>query len=243
MRQKRRRIRFRWGPILWVLLVANIVAGLCFSPLTAIRRVRVDGAPDWDAPRLIAIMNGLEGVPCAQVQRSKVESEVLSLPEVRSAHLSRNLFGSAVLQLGYRQAVARLRDHPNVGVSLEGVLYRSEHLAPDLPSIKLDAARDRGTVGIAESWPVVAVARLAVESRELANGQPTWIELGKGSVLCLNMGTGQVNFGSCDDMDAKLAALKRLLSKDPTYLSKVQALNLAVASAPSAIPKGIGVQN
>jgi cell division protein FtsQ len=243
MRRRYRRLKLRWGPILWVLLILNIAAGLCFSPLTAIRWVRVDGAPSWEEPRLTAIVLKLEGVPCAQVKRTEIESAVLSLPEVRSARLDRNLFGSADLRVGYRQAVARIDGSSGIGLSLEGVMFPSDHLSPDLPTVRLDPEQMHPGLGIAANWPIVAVARLAVKAREIADRKPLVIELGKGSVLCLNMGAGQVNFGSCDDMDAKLTVLKRLLSQDPNYLSRVKTLDLALASAPTAVPKTSGDQN
>lgn len=223
-------------------MVINVVLGLCLSPLTAIRTVRVDGAPSWDQPRIARILTRLEGVPCALVPRASLESQVLSLPEMRSAHLDRNPLGRAVLHVGYRQAVARLADRRDVGISIEGVIYPSRHLPPDLPTVSLDPGLLRPELGIAVTWPVVAVARLAVRSREISGGKPVSIELGKGSSLCLNMEAGQVNFGSCDDMDAKLAAVIKRLNEDPAYWSKYKVLNVAVASSPSAIPRGVGVQ-
>jgi hypothetical protein len=50
------------------------------------------------------------------------------------------------------------------------------------------------------------------------------------------MGAGQVDFGSCDDMDGKLATLRRILTKNPAYLSRIKSLNLAVASIPAEVP-------
>ncbi len=229
-------MRIRWAPVLWLLLISNVIAGLLYSPLTSIRRVRAEGAPRWDEERLASILEPLKGVPCAQIRAAEVESAALSDPEVRSARFDRNLFGSAVLSVGYRQPVAALAGHPNVVLARDGILYRCLHIPAGLPTIRIDAEHPSPDLTLALDWPAVEVARLALRARGLANGRSMAIELGKDGSVCLNMGAGQVDFGSCDDMDAKLAVLRRILSKDPAYLSRVKSLNLAVASAPTAVP-------
>jgi hypothetical protein len=231
------RTKPRMAPLFAVLLVVNVVAALLYSPLTALRRVRIEGAPDWDQDRLQRIADGLQGIPCAQINPHRVESEAMQEPEVRSAHLARNLFGSAALQVGYRQPVASLAGEPGVALSIEGVPFYSRHLPPDLPVVKLDEQSPVGMRLIAESWPVVTVAQLAVKAGDIFKGRSVEIELGKGNTLCLNMGAGQVVFGPCYDVESKLATLQRLLARDPALLTKVQSLNLSVPSLPSSVPK------
>jgi cell division septal protein FtsQ len=242
MRRRFKRSKPRWGPVFALLLAVNLTLALLFSPLTAIRRVRIEGAPDWDRDRLESLVQGLKGVPCAQINAYRVESDAMQEPQVRSAHFARNLFGSAVLEVGYRQPVAVLAGEPGVAISIEGVPFQSGHLPPDLPVVKIDGEGPVGMRTLAETWPVVSVARLAVKAGIIFRGQSLSIELGKGNSVCLNMGAGQVVLGSCNDIDAKLAALEKLLAQKPALLSEVQSLNLSVPTSPSAVPRSAGVK-
>ena len=242
MRRRFKRSKPRWGPIFAVILAANMVLALLFSPLTALRKVRVEGAPDWDQTRLEGLMSRLKGVPCAMINPYRVESDAMQEPQVRSARFARNLFGSAVLEVGYRQPVAVLADERGVAISIEGVPFECRHLPDGLPVVKIDGEKPIGMRTIAETWPVVPVARLAVKASILFRGEPLSIELGKGNAVCLNMGAGQVILGSCNDIDAKLAALEKLLAQKPALLSEVQSLNLSVPTSPSAVPRSAGVK-
>ena len=225
-----------------MLIAANLTAALLFSPLTALRKVRVDGAPDWDRDRLQGITEQLKGIPCAQINARRVESDAMQDPQVRSAHFSRNLFGSAVLQVGYRQAVAVLDGEPDVALSIEGVPFHSGHLPPNLPVVKIDGQKPVGIRLIAESWPVLAIAGLAVKATSMFRGQSLEIELGKGNILCLNIGAEQVVFGSCDNVESKLMALQKLLTRYPALLTKVQSVNLSFPSSPSVVAKPAGAK-
>jgi cell division septal protein FtsQ len=224
MPRKRKRISVRPKPIFGLLLGVNVVVGLLWSPLTALREVRIRGAAAWDQARLQMIAESVKGIPCAQVNSHDVESQVLQDSEVKTARFSRNLFGSAVLSVDYREPVAVLDQQPDVALSTDGVTFFSRHLPPNLPVVKIDGENPMGSALIAGSWPVQTVAKLAVQMGAIFKGRSLQIELGKGQVLCLNMGAEQVVFGSCDDIDSKVAALQSQLAKDPQLLDKYQSL-------------------
>ncbi|HEY0867424.1 MAG TPA: hypothetical protein VGE01_08600 [Fimbriimonas sp.] len=237
MRQKRKRTRVRLGPFLWLLLVVNTAAGLLFSPITSIARVWVDGAKPFDQPRLSRILGGLQGVPCALVKPREVESAVMSLPEVRSAELTRNIFGSARLTVRYRRPVARVRNTDNLALTIDGVLYPANELPEELPILELPRGEPHVYATIAAPWRSVAIADLAVRARESWPKEPLLIQVDDRGSVCLNIGTGRVVLGSPTDLGKKLGILQERLEKNPAELSNVAEINLTAPENPSIIRK------
>jgi len=219
--------------ILWVLLVVNVVLGLLYSRITAIRKVRVEGAYSWDQPRLEKIAQGLKGIPCAQINPNRVGSDVMADPDVYGVDLDRNLFGSAVIRLSYRNPVAMLADEKGVAITIDGLEYPSEHLDPALPKIKLQATDVKPDMTLAGPLNLAAIAKLVAKSEEIAGGLPISVEVGDGREVCLNIGTGRVKLGSSDGLDAKMSLLKDQLKKDPNMFSRVEEINLTVPSVPT----------
>src|SRR5947207_2729037 len=125
MARKSKRRAINWGPAFGAALFANVVLGLLFSPLTSVRRIRVIGAQMHDAQRLANLAQGLRGVPFMLVPATNLESSALAPRDVYNASLAHNLFGSAVLRIGYRQPVAILVDVPRIYLDNEGVLFGS----------------------------------------------------------------------------------------------------------------------
>ncbi|HWD38665.1 MAG TPA: hypothetical protein VG944_07435 [Fimbriimonas sp.] len=242
MRRKRRRSRLNPTPILWLLLAANVIAGMLYSPLTTVRSVRVDGAPAWDFDRLRTVAEKMKGIPCAQINPRTIESQAMAIPDVRSARLSRNLFGSAVLTVGYRTPIARIEGQKGMVLSIEGVIYHSNAVVSDLPSVKLGPQTSNPLFTIATDWPAADIANLVIKAKRIDPNAPIKIEFDAGNSLCLNMGTGRVVLGSSDDLDEKLQVLTQRLAADPNLLSKIQTLILTVAGNPQIVPNP-GVKN
>ena len=233
----KKRTRLRPAPFITIFLLINLAAGLYASRLTVIRKVRVEGAAEWDRPRLETILEGLRGVPCAQINRFRVESDTLSDSAYRSARLDRNLFGSAVLTVVYRTPVARFNNHLQLAISDEGVIFRSQHLPSDLPTLQLGDGQPATLLTLANDFPSSSIAYLAVHAQAILKPTPFRIEYGTGRGLCLNIGTGQVILGSSANLEAKLGKLQEELRSDPDYLSKIKALNLVEPKNPMTVPK------
>jgi cell division septal protein FtsQ len=237
MRSKRKRTTWRPGPLLWLLLIANVTAGLLFSPITSVTRARVDGAKPFDQERIANILSGIQGVPCAQVSPREVESLVLSLPEVRSAELTRNLFGSALLSVRYRRPILRVRNTNNLALTIDGVLYPANELGDDLPLLELPPGEPHVLATIAAPWRPVAVANLAIRAKESWPGEPIIIQVDTRGSVCLNIGTGRVVLGSPTDLDKKLEVLHERLQRNPNELQEVAELNLTAPENPSVVRK------
>lgn len=242
MRRKRRRTRPRWKPILSVLLVGNVIAGLLWSPVTSLRRVRVEGAADFDQLRIAAILADLKGVPCAQVKARNVESLVLDLPEAESAELTRNLFGGGLLRVAYHRPVARLFNQGNLALTMDGVLYEAHDLPPDLPTIQLRPDEPAPSLGLNAGWQPAQMARLAVQAKQIAPQGPVRVGFNNAGEVCLNMGSGLVVLGSLEDLDRKLQVLRDRLERNPLELSQVESLNLVAPESPSVVPKKVESQ-
>ena len=237
MRGKTKRVRLRPGPFIVLGLMASLVAGALYSPLTAVRKVRVEGAPEADRARLETLLQKLRGVPCAQVNARFLESEALQNPELRSASLSRTPFGSAVLTVRQRVAVARLDKHQGTGLTEDGVLYPSSTSLEGLPTVILPPDYRFIGLTLGNGWRVTDVAHLAVLVRVIESERPVEIDLDKGGRVCLNIDTGRVDLGACEGLDAKVARLLSILRERPDLFQTVQKLILVNIDNPAYVPR------
>ena len=237
MRRRTRRTRLRPGPFIVIGLVVNLAAGAIYSPVTAIRRVRVEGAPEADRARLIQLLQPLRGVPCLRVNPRVFESAALQNPELRSATLSRSPFGSAVLRVARRIAVARLFARPNIGLTTQGVLYAASELPGGLPLVKLPD--DTPVIGLTlgNGWRGADVAELAELVRDIPSRETVRIDIERGGRVCLNIGNGIVDLGPCRGLEAKVARLSSILRERPTLFVTVEKLNLVDVDAPTFKPR------
>lgn len=238
VRKRRRRFRPNWGAVLFVALCGNAVAGMVYSPLTAVTSVKVAGVPEWDQARVESILAKAQSIPSARLPVRALESQLLQASAVQSADLRRNLFGRAELKLQYRTPIARLSKPAGVAIDSEGAFFSVPALDSKLPTILGPAdgwERQLTTFG---SWPKARVAKLCSDVELIVPGESFSVELEAGGRLCLtNVGGADIELGPCDGLDAKLAALKGILDRDPSLLSRVRTVNLSVPEKPAMTPK------
>ena len=235
MRRRTRRVRLRPRPFLVLGLLLNLGAGLAFSPVTAIRHVRVEGAPPADRARLIELLQALRRVPCVRVDARAIEAAALQNSEIRDARLARTPFGSAVLRVVRRVPVARLNDA--TGLSDEGVAFAASEMPSGLPTVARPPGEPSVELTLGNGWPAADVARLAILVRDLAPGKPPRIILVGGGRVCLNIEGGTVDLGRLEDLEAKVARLREVLRKQPDLFATVQTLSLVRADAPAYLPR------
>lgn len=239
MGPRRPRRSLRWRPILWVLLIPNLVAGGMASVVTRVRHVAIEGAAPHDRVRLAQIVAQMQDKPVLRQDYRNLEWQVLQQPEVYSAELSVNPFGFALLRVKYRRPEIRLEDRENVVVDKEGVMYSlpPEAMPPDLPTLKLDRGLPPTLLTVAGDWPMARIAQLAPRVRELLPDKGVRIEVDDRGALCLNMGTGRVVLGSTEDLERKLTVLRQRMADDPGELSRVKELVLTQPDRPSVVPR------
>jgi cell division septal protein FtsQ len=239
MRKKPKR-SIRPAPVLWLLLVVNLLAGLLFSRITSIVHVRTVGVKEFDKARIEGILAKLKDVPCMRIDSRVVEGEVMASPDVDRAEFTRNLFGNALLNVQYRTPVAKLADVDGEALSVDGVLYQASEIPLDLPTLQLPDGGPPTLAAFAGNWQPQRLASLSVYARQHYPRIESKIEVNRRGVVCLNIGSGRVILGSCDDLDVKLKTLESRLQRNPQELDQVKELNLTSPSVPAVVPKKSG---
>lgn len=232
-KRKRRRTRIKTGPILVVAAIVVFITGIVYSPLTSLSKVSVSGAKDVDRPQINEILKTLNKIPWVMVNKRWVETNVQRIQAVDQASYSQNIFGRGHLEVTYRVPVASVKGVSAIGLDARGVMFETDVVPDGLPAvIRPDTARDL-PVAVAGGFPSGSVADLAVKTRQMFPQRKLIIWFNKQGFLCLNVDAGLVIFGSCDDLDSKLRALKDLLEQQPDLLAKVESLNLTEPSHPA----------
>lgn len=232
MPRKRKR-RLNWTPLLWLLLIANIAAGLWLSPVTSVRKLRIVGARADDRPRLEGLAQALRSQPIMAVDPHEFESLVLGSEAVRSADFRRTLFGSASLDLTYTSPVARIERTANAYLSADGAIFRSNLRYEELPRVKLHETALRPAFTAFGSTPYRAIAQIVELARQKLSEKPFVVDVDSEGAVCLNISqAAKVALGSADRLDEKFRALEGLLAERPNVLQEVVELNLTEPSRP-----------
>lgn len=230
---RRRKRRLNWTPVLWLLVLANIAAGLWLSPVTAVRKLRIEGARADDRPRLEGLAQALKALPIVTVSSREFESRVLGSEAVRSADFRRTPFGSASLVLIYRRPVAQIEGATNAYLCAEGAIFRSNLRYGKLPSVKLHVTALRPTLTAVGAAPFRAIAQIVELAQQKLSEKPFVVDVDSEGAVCLNISqAATVVLGSADRLDEKFRALEGLLAERPNMLQEVVELNLTEPSRP-----------
>ena len=204
MARKRRRRKIKAGPILWALLVVHVAVGLLFSPVTAATRVRVVGAKRSDETRIERELQQLKDKPCLSVNGRALEEQILARPDVRTAELSRNLFGRGELVMSYYEPVALVNGTKNVVLTDAGFLCATPDVATSLPMLNLPTEAWGASFGLSGVWEPRSVAEVCERSLKQGIIKNLSITVTMGGSVCLNSGvTGRVMLGAPDELDEK----------------------------------------
>lgn len=244
--RKRSGRAYRPDGFLAVGLAVNIVAGLIFSPITSITRVRVLGAEPFDRARIQGLMEGFAGRPVASLVPREIESHVTEAPEVKDVDFTRNWFGRAQLKITYRKPVAKVSGTPSLYLSDEGVLYNSRQKVGVLPNAELPQSSAPAALTFAVETPLEPLGELCARIPAPIDtaGAVALYHPEKG--LCLNTGEASalVVFGPAERLDEKLAGLSQILRENPNILRENSEVNLIVPEratrtplAPAGAPK------
>lgn len=233
MPPRRKRRRPNWGPILGLLIVANVAAGLMYSPLTEVRRIRIVGAPLWDRGRLVQAAQTLKDVPALSLNPREFETKLLAHRALLNADFRRSLFGSATLRLEYRQPVARVEGTPRLCLGREGTLFSQPNAEPGLPVLRLHPSALRPSFTLAGAWPSRQIAEL-IGQIPAPLREKLVIEVDSEGAICFNTGVGaRIRLGSAERLLEKLRTLEGLLEDEPDLLRNVIELNLTEPTRPA----------
>lgn len=235
--KSRKKTSLRAKPFLVIGLVLSLYLGITRSPLTSLRHVRIEGARDFDRPRIEAELQTIHGVPCLQVDPEVVEWRILQLPEVRNVSLSRNIFGTGLLRIAYRTPVARFNHSRRLALSDEGVVYAANELDPRLPVLEAPQGVLEPNLTLVGSWEPQRIALIAREARNIDVNEHERILITQPGRVILYIGQGQVVLGNCESLDKKFRALRDRLARNPQELSQIAELDLTLPERPTVRPK------
>jgi cell division protein FtsQ len=140
------RRRRRWRRLILLFVVALVVGAACWlvwwSPVLAVREVRVLGAQTVSADQVRDVAGVTLGTPLARVSATDVEARVDSIPVVRSVEVRYGWPDVLVLVVTERTPVAVVSEGGvHRLVDRDAVAYTSVAQAPaDLPEVKAAAA-------------------------------------------------------------------------------------------------------
>ena len=230
--RRRRKTVVNWAAVFGLLLVVNLVIASFKSPLTAVRNINLDGVRESERLQLQRVQDLVLGVPAMQLEPATVEQLFLSQSRVKKCQFSRNVFGSARLEITYRKAVA------NVGSGAlldgDGEFFSDPEQGKNLvtlvlaPSLKVTSATLMGVTDfrrIAEACAVV--------SQKLPKAQVEVLETG---TVRLILEGGRVVLGKAEKLPEKIDTLLGLLRDRPTLLNSVQELNIMQPDHASITP-------
>ena len=234
MRRRRKRKAINWGPILTVLLIGNLLAGMFYSQITSIVKVRVEGSEPDDEHRVRALLQRFHSQPALQVNKRAVESALQNRAAVAKAELTRNIFGRARVHLTYRRPVAKVARMNGTALSRDGVLFQTNADLAGLPLLILPDEALNPSLTIAGPWRPAEVGGLASELANFSGPQVVEISVLANGGLCLNIGSKfAVELGLPESLDEKIDYLRRQLENDPALLVSGQTLNLVSLDRPA----------
>lgn len=223
--------------MVWAALVVVVVTGMLWSPITAVRTVRVVGAREEDRSAIASALQSLSGVPCAMVVARRVESLVQASDGVRKATLARNPFGSALLRVESHQPVARLDARRPIFLSREGVVFTMRAHPGRLPIVKAPIEAANANLTLVGSWQPRLVADLCMQVPRDLQTDALGIELDRRGVVTLQPeGKCRIVLGSPTDLPRKLERLRDILKTRPLFLATIKELNLTAPDNPVYVP-------
>lgn len=208
--------RFRWRLLLALLPIVLVAGGTYValrSPYLTVRDVRVEGTQSLDQASLVAI-SGLEGKSMLSLPLAKAREQLLAIPAVKSATITRNWPNHVTITVEERVPVAFWsvggHDYP---VDEDGVVLSSG--APDGPAPRIVEVGNNRVIAPGDRVHPDAIAlarRIMTESpRFLGESvQQLEYEADVGVTVVFDRGM-RVTFGDERSYEYKIAVLSALL--------------------------------
>jgi len=229
-RKKARKVRIDPGPVLWTAFGLNVVAGLALSPLTAVQKVRVVGAPERDRARVTEVLQSLQGVPVARVDGTLLRSRLSSDRGVSACTFAPNMFGRAVVRVKERRPVGVL-EGGRTCLDDSGVLFPCTGPA-GLVQVKLPDGYGGIKPVLAGTWESSAMSQVCKDLPAQVPNVDWKVELGTRGVISLQASGTEIVLGSSEHLPRKIGKLKELLDERPDLLGTAKQVNLTAPDAP-----------
>lgn len=239
LRPKRRSVN-RGKQLLWFLLVANVVAGVFFSPATAVRKVRVVGVGAEHTALLDEVTAEWDSTPWVRLPLTRSRYKILQTPEFRDVRIESNPFGRALITLTPREAVAWLDREPVMYLDSEGVLFsksvpfdQEAGFGPEIELV-LSSFPTEPSATIVQHWEGGIIANLCEKLNSALPKVAFQVQLDELGAIILRHGDGrEILFGSSDRLDEKLAKLIEIAGPTGELPDDIQVLNLVEPDRPA----------
>ncbi|MGB3186696.1 MAG: FtsQ-type POTRA domain-containing protein [Ornithinimicrobium sp.] len=218
-----------------VTLIVITVYVVGFSPVLALERVVVSGAPDEVAQTAVGNADAPIGLPLARVDTSELTEAVLADSRIEQVDVSRNWPSSIEIEVTVRTPVAVLAQggHQRYLVDAQGIAYEKVAQAPSgLPVVSAPG----GDVSPASLRGAVA-ARQAIA--DPWSGDVSSVKVTADGDIRFRVGEIDVHWGPPTEAKAKAAALGALLVQEPIDPEADEPLTIDVTAPATPVVTGL----
>lgn len=213
----------------WALLAVNVIAGIGFSPITAPRTARVQGAPQEEVEHVRSVLQGLAGMPSAQINSSLVAERLALAEGISGATVRANIFGRMAVSLESDQVLAALPGQQLV-LTQSGRLRQLPHME-DAMKLHVPARSLAMGPAMVSAWEPSAAAEVCMAARKLA--QPSEVHVDEEGAFTIRMEEGpDILLGTSYELQVKLKEMARRL-EGKTDLAKIAELDFRSPQAPT----------
>lgn len=209
--RRARRRRIGWATALGIVgLVGALIAVAVFSPILALREIRVDGTVRLDPAVVAQAVADQKGTPLALLDDGRIRDELAQFPSIRSYVTELVPPGTLVIHLVERSPLGVIATGSGFDtVDAAGVVLASAPTRPTgLPLLTLDAD---GIAG--EGFAAMAAVLVALPPDVLAQVDAITARTRDDVTLTLTGSAQTVVWGSADDSDRKAKILAALLAR------------------------------
>lgn len=217
VRRFTRHARRRRIGVLTVLAILAVTAGLIaaavFSPILALREIRVDGTTRLDPAVLADAVSGQIGTPLALLDEERIRRELGEFTTIRSYVTELVPPGTLVIHVVERSPLGLVAGPAGFDVvDAAGVVLESSPARPaGLPLLQIDDDGPEGT-----GFAAMAEVLIALPPGVLAQVDTISARTRDDVTLRLTGSDQRVVWGSADDSDHKAAVLGALLARFST---------------------------
>lgn len=206
-RSRRRRLGWLSG-LAVVVVISLLVVGAVFSPILALREIRIDGTARLDPAVLEEAVSGQLGTPLALIDEGRLRAELGQFSAIRSYVTELVPPGTLVIHIVERSPLGLVPTATGFDVvDAAGVVLESSPTRPTgLPLLALDADGIEG-----RGFAAMAEVLIALPPDVLAQVDSITARTRDDVTLALSGTSQRVVWGSAHDSDRKAAVLAALL--------------------------------
>jgi len=240
-KQAKRKSRPNWHRIVALCLFLNVTAGMVWSPATSTKKVRFVGVPKHDEARVFTSCLPISNKAWLQLPIELVQKKILANPEVRSATISWNPFGKAVVAVKYHEPIAKVKTDPHIILTSDGRFIRWGQSTDNLLTLVVSRQVNHASFAFCTSWNSGGLAQVCQRIRRWHEFDGCVVELEERGAVSLTLRTGiKILLGMPDQLEQKMKVLSDILAQRPDVLNTAAELNIVSPRFPATRPRSNG---